>query len=141
MLIQTQDVLEENPTSWRVVTKRKPNNKELKDMAFAWKAVKHVKSNAIVLAKDEMLLGMGAGQPNRINSVHLAIKAAGDSSKDSILASDAFFPFADGVEAGAEGGIAGVVQPGGSIRDDEVIEAADRLGLFMVFTGVRHFRH
>ena len=88
-----------------------------------------------------MLLGMGAGQPNRINSVHLAIKAAGNSSKDSILASDAFFPFADGVEAGAEGGIAGGVQPGGSIRDDEVIEAADRLGLFMVFTGVRHFRH
>ena len=141
MLIQTQDVLEEDPTSWQVVTKRKPNNKELEDMAFAWKAVKHVKSNAIVLAKDEMLLGMGAGQPNRINSVHLAIKAAGNSSKDSILASDAFFPFADGVEAGAEGGIAGVVQPGGSIRDDEVIEAADRLGLFMVFTGVRHFRH
>ena len=141
ILLQTQDILEEYPTSWRVVTKRKPNDKELEDMAFAWKAVKHVKSNAIVLAKDGMLLGMGAGQPNRINSVHLAIKAAGNSSKGSILASDAFFPFADGLEAGAEGGIAGVVQPGGSIRDDEVIEAADRLGLFMVFTGVRHFRH
>jgi phosphoribosylaminoimidazolecarboxamide formyltransferase/IMP cyclohydrolase len=141
ILLQTQDILIEDPNSWQVVTIRKPTDEELEDMAFAWKAVKHIKSNAIVLVKDGMLLGMGAGQPNRVNSVNLAVKAAGNSSKGSILASDAFFPFADGLEAGAEGGIVGVVQPGGSIRDNEVIDAADKLGLVMVFTGIRHFRH
>ena len=91
--------------------------------------------------KDNALLGMGAGQPNRVNSVHLSLSAAGESAKDGVLASDAFFPFSDGIEVGASGGITAVIQPGGSIRDKEVIEAADRLGLAMVFTGVRHFKH
>jgi phosphoribosylaminoimidazolecarboxamide formyltransferase/IMP cyclohydrolase len=141
VLIQSPDVLEEDPQSWQVVTDRKPTQEELLDMAFAWKAVKHVKSNAIVIAKDQTLLGMGAGQPNRIISVQLSLKAAGEASKGAVLASDAFFPFADGLETGAEGGVTAVVHPGGSIRDGEVIEAANRLGLAMVFTGVRHFRH
>ena len=126
---------------WEVVSERKPTNEELTDMVFAWKAVKHIKSNAIVLVKGNMLVGMGAGQPNRVNSVHLAVKAAGDSSSGAVLASDAFFPFPDGLEAGAAGGVTAVIQPGGSIRDKEVIEAANKLGLAMVFTGVRHFRH
>ena len=141
VLMQTPDILEEDPQGWQVVTERKPTQEELLDLAFAWKAVKHVKSNAIVIAKDQALLGMGAGQPNRIISVQLSLKAAGEASRGAVLASDAFFPFADGLETGAEGGITAVVQPGGSIRDAEVIEAANRLGLAMVFTGVRHFRH
>ena len=110
-------------------------------MAFAWKAVKHIKSNAIVLARGQTLLGMGAGQPNRITSVQLAVQAAGEGAQGSILASDAFFPFADGIEAAANAGVTAIVQPGGSIRDQEVIDAADRLGLAMLFTGLRHFRH
>ena len=141
VLIQSPDVLEEDPQGWQVVTDRKPTQDELLDLTFAWKAVKHVKSNAIVIAKDQTLLGMGAGQPNRIISVQLSLKAAGEASKGAVLASDAFFPFADGLETGAEGGVTAVVHPGGSIRDGEVIEAANRLGLAMVFTGVRHFRH
>lgn len=111
------------------------------DLAFAWKAVKHVKSNAIVVVKGQTLLGLGAGQPNRIISVQLSLKAAGEASRGAVLASDAFFPFADGVETAGEGGITAVIQPGGSIRDGEVIEAANRMGLAMVVTGVRHFRH
>jgi len=141
VLIQSQDTLAESPENWQVVTKRKPTAEELTDLAFAWKAVKHIKSNAIVIVKDNTLLGMGAGQPNRVNSVHLSISAAGDSAASAVLASDAFFPFADGIEVGASGGITAVIQPGGSIRDAEVIETADRLGLAMVFTGIRHFRH
>ena len=141
VLLQTPDALEEDPQAWTVATERKPTPEELLEMAFAWKAVKHVKSNAIVLVKEQRLLGMGAGQPNRITSVHLALRAAGEAATGSVLASDAFFPFPDGVEAAAEGGVTAVVQPGGSIRDQEVIDAANRLGLVMVFTGVRHFRH
>ena len=110
-------------------------------MQFAWRAVKHIKSNAIVIVKDNTLVGMGAGQPNRVNSVHLSLSAAKDSAQGGVLASDAFFPFSDGIEVGASGGITAVIQPGGSIRDKEVIEAADKLGLAMIFTGVRHFRH
>jgi phosphoribosylaminoimidazolecarboxamide formyltransferase/IMP cyclohydrolase len=141
VLMQTPDILEEDPQGWRVVTERNPTQEELLDLAFAWRTVKHVKSNAIVIAKGQTLLGMGAGQPNRIISVQLSLKAAGEASKGAVLASDAFFPFADGLEVGAEGGVTAVVHPGGSIRDGEVIEAANRLGLAMVFTGVRHFRH
>ena len=111
------------------------------DLRFAWKAAKHVKSNAIVLARDNVLLGMGAGQPNRVNSVHLAIRAAGDAARGSVLASDAFFPFPDNIELAAEGGIRAIAQPGGSIRDEEVIATANRLNIAMVFTGVRHFKH
>ena len=140
-LVQTPDEIEEDPGAWRVVTERRPSEGELADLAFAWKAAKHVKSNAIVLAKDDAVVGMGAGQPNRVNSVHLALRTAGERAKGSALASDAFFPFADNVETAAAGGIVAIVQPGGSIRDEEVIAAADAAGVAMLFTGTRHFRH
>ena len=141
LLLQTGDVLDEDATAWQVVTERSPSESELADLAFAWRAAKHIKSNTIVLVKGQALVGMGAGQPNRVNSVHLAARAAGERAKGTVLASDAFFPFADGLELAAESGITAVVQPGGSIRDDEVIAAADKAGLAMVFTGVRHFLH
>ena len=140
-LFQSVDAVEEDPAAWKVATARKPTESELENMAFAWKAVKHIKSNAIVLAKDSTMVGMGAGQPNRVTSVHLAFRVAEDKASGSALASDAFFPFSDSVELAAEGGVVAIVQPGGSIRDDEVIEAADRLAVTMVLTGTRHFRH
>ena len=140
-LFQTTDILEEDPASWKVVTERPPTEAELKDMAFAWKILRHIRSNTIVLAKDGMMTGMGAGQPNRVTSVHLAIRIAGDKSKGSAMASDAFFPFADNIELAAEGGIIAIAQPGGSIRDEECIEAANKLNITMVFTGTRHFKH
>ena len=141
VLVQAADAIEEDPTTWTVATQRTPSDAEMKDLAFAWKAAKHIKSNAIVFAKDLALVGMGAGQPNRVVSVHLSQRASGDKAKGSVLASDAFFPFADNIELAAEAGITAIVQPGGSIRDDEVIAAADKAGLAMVFTGVRHFKH
>ncbi|NQW24494.1 MAG: bifunctional phosphoribosylaminoimidazolecarboxamide formyltransferase/IMP cyclohydrolase [SAR202 cluster bacterium] len=141
ILVQTADVIAEDPTTWITATKRAPTTAEMNDLAFAWKAAKHIKSNAIVFAKGLALMGMGAGQPNRVVSVHLSQRSAGDKAKGSVLASDAFFPFADNIELAAEAGITAIVQPGGSIRDDEVIAAADKAGLAMVFTGVRHFRH
>ena len=141
LLVHTQDTIAEDPASWKPVTQRHPTPEEMESLAFAWKAAKHVKSNAIVLAKDRTLLGMGAGQPNRVTSVRLAAQAAGEQAAGSVLASDAMFPFADNVEAAAQADVSAIVQPGGSIRDQEVIEAADRLGLAMVFTGVRHFLH
>ena len=140
-LLQAVDAIDEDPATWEVKTNRAPTESELADLAFAWKAAKHIKSNTIVLAKDATMVGMGAGQPNRVTSVHLAIRIAGDKSKGSVMASDAFMPFADNVEMAAEGGVVAIAQPGGSMRDDEVIEAADRLGIAMVFTGTRHFRH
>ncbi len=140
-LVQTTDVLDEDPAAWHIVTERHPTDREMADLAFAWKVAKHVKSNAIVVAKDLALLGMGAGQPNRVNSVRLSLGAAGAESEGSVLASDALMPFADNVETAGDAGVAAVVQPGGSIRDDEVIAEADRRGMTMVFTGVRHFRH
>ena len=141
LLVQRGDPPEEEPSAWKVATARHPTEDQLRDLAFAWRAVKHVKSNAIVLVKNGALVGMGAGQPNRITSVHLALRAAGEKAAGSVLASDAFFPFADGLELAAAGGVAAAVQPGGSIRDDEVIRAADAAGLAMVFTGIRHFLH
>ena len=141
MLVQQPDVLDEDPSSWQVVTERPPSEAELQDLAFSWKAAKHIKSNAIVFAKDRTLVGMGAGQPNRVVSVHLSQRIAGDKARGSVLASDAFFPFPDNIELAAEAGVTAIVQPGGSIRDEDVIAAADRYGLAMVFTGVRHFRH
>ncbi len=141
ILVQTFDSISEDFSTWKTVTERIPTEGELNDLAFAWKAGKHVKSNAIVLARDNSLLGMGAGQPNRVNSVHLALKAAGGNAKGSVLASDAFFPFPDNIELAAEGGVIAIAQPGGSIRDKEVIAAADKNHISMVFTGVRHFKH
>ena len=141
VLAQTPDIGEDDPTTWRTVTQRHPTAEEQRDLAFAWKAVKHIKSNAIVLAREEAMVGMGAGQPNRVVSVRLAAQVAGQRAHGSVLASDAFFPFTDGVEAAAEAGVTAVVQPGGSLRDQELIDAADRLGIAMLFTGVRHFKH
>jgi phosphoribosylaminoimidazolecarboxamide formyltransferase / IMP cyclohydrolase len=139
--VQTPDLIEEDPETWKVVTQRAPTPAQLRDLAFAWKAAKHVKSNAIVFARDNTLVGMGAGQPNRVVSVHLSQRIAGDKAAGSVLASDAFFPFPDNIELAAAAGVTAIVQPGGSIRDDEVIAAADQHNLAMVFTGVRHFRH
>lgn len=141
LLVQDADVISEDPASWNTVTDRAPSASELQDLAFAWTAAKHIKSNAIVFAKDRTLVGMGAGQPNRVVSVHLSQRTAGDKAAGSVLASDAFFPFPDNIELAAEAGVTAVVQPGGSIRDDEVIAEANKHGLAMVFTGVRHFRH
>ena len=141
LLVQTSDVLDEDASSWQTVTQRAPSKQERLDLAFAWRAVKHVKSNAILLVKDGAMVGMGAGQPNRVTSVHLALRAAGDKGPGSVLASDAFFPFPDGLELAAQGGVTAVVQPGGSIRDQEVIDAANQAGVAMLTTGVRHFRH
>jgi phosphoribosylaminoimidazolecarboxamide formyltransferase/IMP cyclohydrolase len=141
MLIQTPDSVPDSDIEFRVVTERQPTEQELADLRFAWKAVKHVKSNAIVLAKDGAMVGAGAGQPNRVNSVMLALRAAGEHAAGSAMASDAFFPFADNIEVAAEGGVRAVAQPGGSVRDDEVVEACNRLGITMALTGYRHFRH
>ena len=141
MLVQGADDITEDPAAWRTVTEREPSEAERQDLAFAWKAAKHIKSNAIVFAKDRALVGMGAGQPNRVVSVHLSQRIAGENAKGAVLASDAFFPFADNIELAAEAGVTAIVQPGGSVRDEEVIAAADKTGLAMVFTGVRHFRH
>jgi phosphoribosylaminoimidazolecarboxamide formyltransferase / IMP cyclohydrolase len=128
-------------TSGKVVTKRGPTDDEIRALAFAWNVCKHVKSNAIVFAKDDVTVGVGAGQMSRVISVEIAANKAGDASKGAVMASDAFFPFPDGVEAAAKAGIVAVAQPGGSKRDDEVIAAADAAGMAMVFTGARHFRH
>ena len=141
VLVQTPDTISESPANWNTATERAPTEAEMDDLAFAWIACKHIKSNAIVFAKDRTLVGMGAGQPNRVVSVHLSQRIAGDKAQGCVLASDAFFPFPDNIELAAEAGVAAIIQPGGSIRDDEVIEAANKFGIAMVFTGVRHFRH
>ncbi len=126
---------------WRVVTRRAPTKVEMKDLRFAWRAVAHVKSNAILLARGEAAVGIGGGLPSRVDAVQLAVAKAGERAQGAVMASDAFFPFPDGVEVAAQAGVTAVVQPGGSVRDRQVIEAADQLGLAMCFTGVRHFRH
>jgi phosphoribosylaminoimidazolecarboxamide formyltransferase/IMP cyclohydrolase len=134
-------VLRDEDIALRVVSKRQPTFAEITDLKFAWKAVKHVKSNAIVLAKHLTVVGVGAGQMKRIDAVDLAIRHAGDRTAGSVLASDAYFPFADGVERAVAAGVTAIIQPGGSIRDDEVIRAADSQGVAMVFTGTRQFKH
>jgi phosphoribosylaminoimidazolecarboxamide formyltransferase/IMP cyclohydrolase len=125
----------------RAVTKRAPTEAELADLKFAWAVCKHVKSNAIVLAKDRMVVGVGAGQMSRVDSVHMSVRKAGERSLGAVLASDAFFPFRDNVDEAAKAGIVAIVQPGGSMRDADSIAACDEHGLAMAFTGVRHFRH
>ena len=141
MLIQQSDLGELKPADLKVVTQRAPTAEELATMKFAWKVSKHVKSNAIVFAKDGATVGVGAGQMSRVDSVKLAVLKAQTSLQDSVVASDAFFPFPDGLEEAASAGAVAVIQPGGSVRDKEVIAAADRLGMAMVFTGMRHFLH
>lgn len=141
ILIQDTDTLTETQDSMKVVTETLPTPEDWRDLLFAWKVVKHVKSNAIVLANNEVTTGIGAGQMSRVDATELAIKKAGAKSKNSVLASDAFFPFADAIEAAAKAGVRAIIQPGGSIRDNEVIAAANKYGMAMVFTGVRHFKH
>ncbi len=143
LLVQTQDLALPDAASWQVVTERAPTPAEAVDLAFAQPIAKHVKSNAIVLARDGATVGIGAGQMSRVDSVRIAVRKAGEGpgSRPCVCASDAFFPFADGLEAAAGAGAAAVIQPGGSRRDDEVIAAANRLGVAMVMTGKRHFRH
>ena len=133
-----------NKLESRVVTKRPPTEEEMRAMRFGWRIVKHVKSNAIVYATTDRTLGIGAGQMSRVDSSRIAVwkaKEAGLDLKGSIVASDAMFPFADGLQSAIDAGATACIQPGGSMRDEEVITAADRLGLAMVFTGIRHFRH
>jgi len=141
LLLQDWDRLEENVHDCRVATARKPTDQEWRALAFAWAVVKHVKSNAIVYAQEDRTIGVGAGQMSRVDSVRLGIQKAQSPVKGSIMASDAFFPFRDGLDAAAEAGVTAVIQPGGSIRDEEVIAAADEHDVAMVFTSRRHFRH
>ncbi|MCI0568588.1 MAG: bifunctional phosphoribosylaminoimidazolecarboxamide formyltransferase/IMP cyclohydrolase [Acidobacteria bacterium] len=141
MLAQTWDSSMSLPSKGKVVTRRSPTPGEMEDLDFAWKVAKHVKSNAIVYASGGRTLGIGAGQMSRVDSVRLGAQKALTPLKGSVLASDAFFPFRDGIDAAAQAGVAAVVQPGGSIRDSEIIAAADEHSLAMVFTGERHFRH
>lgn len=141
LLLQTSDTWGGQEVTYRVVTEREPTLAEVTDLMFAWKVVKHVKSNAIVLAHKLAVLGVGAGQMNRVASVQLALEKAGERARGSVLASDAFFPFADGVEAAAKSGITAIIQPGGSVRDEETIRAANHYAIAMIFTDQRHFRH
>jgi phosphoribosylaminoimidazolecarboxamide formyltransferase / IMP cyclohydrolase len=144
VLVQTPDTRNVAPAELKIVTRRAPTPAELEDLLFAWRVAKFVKSNAIVFCGGRMTLGIGAGQMSRIDSVRIAaIKAqnAGLALTGSVVASDAFFPFRDGIDAVAQAGAVAIVQPGGSVRDDEVIAAANERGIAMVFTGVRHFRH
>ncbi|MDR0588396.1 MAG: bifunctional phosphoribosylaminoimidazolecarboxamide formyltransferase/IMP cyclohydrolase [Burkholderiales bacterium] len=144
LLVQTRDSFTSSPDAWRVVTRRKPTDEEMRDLIFAWHMVKYIKSNAIVYAKNGQTLGVGAGQMSRVDSAKIAAVKAKEAKlelKNSVAASDAFFPFRDGLDAIVDFGATAVVQPGGSIKDEEVIAAADERGIAMVLTGMRHFRH
>ncbi|MCK5212470.1 MAG: bifunctional phosphoribosylaminoimidazolecarboxamide formyltransferase/IMP cyclohydrolase [Dehalococcoidia bacterium] len=141
LLAQTRDFVAEDELAPQQVSTRAATPAELEDMLFAWRAVKAIKSNAIAIAKDSVLLGMGAGQPSRVESVAIALKKAGDQAKGAVLASDAFFPFADGAQLALDAGVTAIIEPGGSVRDNEVIEAVNDAKAAIVFTGMRHFRH
>jgi phosphoribosylaminoimidazolecarboxamide formyltransferase/IMP cyclohydrolase len=141
LLVQSRDYGADKPDEWRVVTKRKPTEDEFHALHFAWFVCKHVKSNAIVLANGTHVVGVGAGQMSRVDSVQIAVRKAGDRVKGSVLASDAFFPFRDNVDAAAAAGVTAIIQPGGSVKDADSIAACDEHGIAMLFTGVRHFRH
>jgi phosphoribosylaminoimidazolecarboxamide formyltransferase/IMP cyclohydrolase len=141
LLKQTIDRGDPEGTQWQVVSKRRPTEAEWESLRFAWKAVQYARSNAIVFAKGTATVGIGSGQPNRVDCVHIAAQRAGENARGAVMASDAYFPFPDSVEAAANYGITAVVHPGGSKRDAESIAAADEAGMAMVLTGVRHFRH
>jgi phosphoribosylaminoimidazolecarboxamide formyltransferase/IMP cyclohydrolase len=141
MLLQKRDLAGWEPDALTYPTKARPTKKQLEDLRIAWIAGKHTKSNTIVLVKNRKVIGVGAGQMNRVESGLIAFKRAGEESKGSVMASDAFFPFPDNVENAAKAGVAAIVQPGGSKKDGEVIAAADKHGIAMVFTGKRHFKH
>ncbi|MEA5525820.1 bifunctional phosphoribosylaminoimidazolecarboxamide formyltransferase/IMP cyclohydrolase [Nodularia spumigena] len=140
-LVQAADDAQADTSKWQVVTERQPTPDELAELLFAWKVCKHVKSNAIVITSDRTTLGVGAGQMNRVGSVKIALEQAGAKAQGAILASDGFFPFDDSVKTAAAAGITAIVQPGGSLRDQDSIKAANELGLVMVLTGIRHFLH
>jgi phosphoribosylaminoimidazolecarboxamide formyltransferase/IMP cyclohydrolase len=140
-LVQSMDALAEDDLDYRVVTDREPTSEELGDLLFAWRAVKHVKSNAIVLARQRSLVGVGAGQMSRVDSVDLALRKAGNRVAGSVLASDAYFSHPDGLELAANAGIRAIIQPGGSVRDDDIVRTANQRGVSMLLTGRRHFRH
>jgi len=140
-LVQAADDVVETPDEWRVVTEKQPTPAQLAELLFAWKVSKHVKSNAIVVTKNKTTLGVGAGQMNRVGSVKIALEQAGEAAKGGYLASDGFFPFDDSVRTAAQFGIEAIVQPGGSLKDQDSINAANELGLIMVLTGIRHFLH
>ncbi len=141
LLVETLDDLGLDGSQLQVVTKRRPTLEELTDLLFAWRAVRHVRSNAIVLAKNAASVGIGSGQPSRQVSVEIALRRAGERARLSVMAADAYFPFPDGIQVAAQAGVTAIIQPGGSIRDEMAIEVADRHHLAMVFTGRRHFRH
>ncbi|MDR2832386.1 MAG: bifunctional phosphoribosylaminoimidazolecarboxamide formyltransferase/IMP cyclohydrolase, partial [Streptococcaceae bacterium] len=141
LLVQDEDVLGFDDADIKVVTKTQPTPEEWEDLKFAWKVVKHVKSNAIVLAKDKHTIGVGAGQMNRVGAAIIALEQAGSLAKGSVLASDAFFPMSDTVEEAIKHGVKAINQPGGSIRDEESIKVCDEHGIAMVMTGIRHFKH
>ncbi len=141
MLCMDSDSAQEDQFSFKVASQREPSREEMDELLFAWKACKSVKSNAIVVAVGKATVGVGAGQPNRVNSAELAVSQAGEKAQGAVAASDAFMPFADSLEVLAAAGVTAVIQPGGSVRDEEVLAAADAAGMVVVFTGIRHFRH
>lgn len=141
LLVQSRDVLTYVEGQLKEVGARKPNDREMEDMQLAWIVAKHVKSNAIVYAKDHEILGIGAGQMSRVDSARVAIEKARKSLQGAVMASDAFFPFRDSVDEAAKNGITAIISPGGSIRDEEVLQAAEEHKIAMVFTGTRHFKH
>ena len=141
ILVQSEPHTELNEKNLKVVTKRKPTKEELKSLIFAWKVNKHTKSNSVVFVKNDETVGIGAGQMSRVDAVDLAIMKNKDKIKGSVMSSDAFFPFRDGVDQAAKAGVTAIIQPGGSIRDEEAIKAADEHNIAMVFTGIRLFKH
>ncbi len=141
LLVQESDNQADDTSVWKVATEAKPDDSLMQELQFAWAMVRFVKSNAISLSKDRMLVGVGAGQMSRVDAVEISIKKAGERSKGSILASDAFFPFADSIEVAAKAGVAAIIQPGGSVRDQEVVDACNQHKIPMILTGNRHFRH
>ena len=140
-LVQTKEDTELGKDNFKIVTKAKPDERMIEDMLFAWKVVKHVKSNAIVVAKDKRTLGIGMGQTSRVASMEIAIKQACDEAKDAVAASDGFFPATDNIQVAGQNRIAAIIQPGGSIKDEEVIKECDKYNVAMVMTGMRHFLH
>lgn len=141
ILVQSTDTEDVPVAQWKTVTKRSPTEAEIRELELAWKVVKHVKSNAIVVARDGRTVGVGAGQMNRVGAAEIALKQANEAARGAVLSSDAFFPFRDTVDAAARAGITAIIQPGGSVRDEESIAAADEHGIAMIFTGMRHFKH
>jgi len=139
--VQTRDTIELKPENLKVVSKVTPTAKQIDDLLFAFRVVKHVKSNAVIICKDGATVGIGPGQTSRVDSSIIAVRKAGDRAKGAVAASDAFFPMPDGLEVLADAGVNAVIQPGGSKGDNDVIITADRLGVAMVFTGIRHFKH